>query len=135
MDTKFGAVHRAVLMLDNFKCPLPPQLRAQFNNAPHRLTFMTLYMHCILKIFHWTKISPNPPCIIESLSMHTLIEWSCWPDSPAPPPSPIQEGDVKIWPPILLIRSGLTHLQNIDPLHVLTGIQSTYSFLPIDGLI
>ena len=36
MDTKFGAVHRAVLMLDKFGHPLAPPTREQFDNAPLR---------------------------------------------------------------------------------------------------
>lgn len=36
MDTKFGAAHRAVLILDKFEHPLPPDLRKQFTNAPLR---------------------------------------------------------------------------------------------------
>ena len=42
MDTKFGAVHRAVLMLDKFECPLSPAVRKQFNFAPQRYT-----IHCL----------------------------------------------------------------------------------------
>ena len=36
MDTKFGALHRAVLMLDKFGHPLSPTAREQFNTAPQR---------------------------------------------------------------------------------------------------
>lgn len=36
MDTKFGAAHRAVVMLDKFEYSLPEDLRRQFNNAPVR---------------------------------------------------------------------------------------------------
>ena len=37
MDTKFGAVHRAVLMLDKFEYPISPTIRNRFNSAPQRL--------------------------------------------------------------------------------------------------
>ena len=36
MDTKFGAVHRAMLMLDKFGYPLSMVTREQFTNAPQR---------------------------------------------------------------------------------------------------
>ena len=36
MDTKFGALHRAVLMLDKFGHPLSPTAKEQFSTAPQR---------------------------------------------------------------------------------------------------
>ena len=36
MDTKFGAVHRALKILDKFEYQLSPLIRNQFNAAPQR---------------------------------------------------------------------------------------------------
>ena len=36
MDGKFGAVHRAVALLDKFKRPLTNSAKAQFDSVPHR---------------------------------------------------------------------------------------------------
>ena len=36
MDKKFGAVHRAVLMLERFGCFLPSKHKNQFSNTPQR---------------------------------------------------------------------------------------------------
>lgn len=65
MDTKFGAVHRAVLMLDNFKCPLPPQLRAQFNNAPHRLVCTYASLIPSISMLHAAGNGPRDKATLE----------------------------------------------------------------------
>ena len=36
MDGKFGAVHRAVVILDKFRYPLSVHTRDQFEAIPHR---------------------------------------------------------------------------------------------------
>ena len=70
MDKKFGAVHRAVAMLDKFSHPLPQRLREQFNAAPHRSAQGTY----------------TPTCIY----IHVDVTFDCPP--PALPPLPHQMG-------------------------------------------
>jgi len=36
MDTKFGVLHRAMLILDKFQHPISATIRSQFNSAPQR---------------------------------------------------------------------------------------------------
>ncbi len=43
MDGKFGAVHRAVALLEKFKHPIPISAKAQFEAVPQR--YNSTYMH------------------------------------------------------------------------------------------
>lgn len=50
MDNKFGAVTRAVVILDRYKHPLSANVRKQFNSAPQR------FRVCMCSTIKWCAL-------------------------------------------------------------------------------
>ena len=52
MDGKFGAVHRAVAILDKFHQHLPPRAKDQFEAVPQRSGNFTSILHTNIKLWY-----------------------------------------------------------------------------------